>query len=420
VKKQIEMNFRGIIMFKRKLSLLAGLLAVMLLIFTGCSGSKETSGSESGSKKQSGSSEGGTIKIGIAVATSGAIAKTGQDSLAGQKVAVKEINENGGVKIDGKSYKFELVHYDTEGKAQSATAAVERLIQQDNVTAIIGASTSTETAAMIPIAERNKTPMLTAVAAAPVLTQMGAKYFTSAATQTIMALQKYVDGMKEFNYTKVAMLHFNDEWGKATAEGVNKAFKENGIDIVFQESFAPTQREFGTMLDKVVASKPQAIFIVAQIESLTNLIKQIKEKNIDIPIRDGGGAALEELVTLLPKDYTHLLVGGSRAGKKDGEEHKKFRQQFEEPNLVNSFTYSGYDSIYLLKDAFERAKTATDKDKLQEAIRASNFEGLMGTYKFNERGENAIKSITGIVVDGKITYYEAGEKIPDDIMKLYK
>ncbi|WP_077213317.1 ABC transporter substrate-binding protein [Bacillus dakarensis] len=397
-------------MGKRKLSLLAGLMAFVLLVFTGCSGSSETGG-------KGGSGDGGdTIKIGIAVATSGAIAKTGQDSLAAQRVAVEEINESGGVKIGDKSYKFELVHYDTEGKAESATAATERLIQQDKVMAVIGASTSTETAAMIPIAERNKTPMLTAVAAAPVLTNMGANYFTSASSQTIMAIQKYVDGMKNFDYKKVAMLHFNDEFGMATAEAVNKAFAENDIEIVFQEAFAPTQHEFGTMLDKVAATDAEVIFAVAQIESFVNLLKQAKEKGIKIPVRDGAGGALEEMIKILPPEYTHGLVGGSRSGRVDAEDHKAFRAKFEEPELVNSFHYSGRDSIYLLKDAFERAGSATDKEKLQEAIRASNFDGLMGNYQFNEKGENSIKSITGIVLDGEIHYYEKDEDIPQDVI----
>ncbi len=363
-------------MSKGKISFFAALLSVLLVILAACGGTKETSGSSD--QKQSSSGGEGTIKIGVALATSGPIAKTGQDSLAGHQEAVKEINSSGGVKIGGKSYKFDLVYYDSQGKVESATAATERLIEKDKVMAIIGASTSTETAAMIPIAERAKTPMITAVAAAPVLTDMGAKYFTSAATSTKNAIEGYVDGMKTFGYKKIAFLHFNDEWGTASAKAVLPAFKAAGIDIVYEEAFSPTQHEFGTMLDKVVASKPDVIFTIAQIESTVNLIKQIREKGIKTPLRDGGGAALEEMIKLLPQDYTNKLVGGSRAGKKDGSDHQKFRETFEKPDQVNSFHYSGRDAIYLLKDAFERAGSATDKDKLNAAIRSSNFARVNG------------------------------------------
>ena len=405
-------------MSKSRFSILAALLSLLLVILAACNGSTETSGGKD--QNQGGSDGVGTIKIGVALATSGPIAKTGQDSLAGHKEAVKEINDSGGVKVGGKNYKFEIVYYDSQGKVESATAAVERLIEKDKVSVIIGASTSTETAAMIPIAERAKIPMITAVAAAPILTDMGAKYFTSAATSTKNAIKGYVDGMKAFGYNKVAFLHFNDEWGTASAKAVLPAFKAAGIDVVYEEAFAPTQHEFGTMLDKVVGSKPDVIFTIAQIESTVNLIKQIREKGIKTPIRDGGGAALEEMVKLLPKDYTDKLVGGSRAGKKDGSEHQTFRATFEKPDEVNSFHYSGRDAIYLLKDAFERAGTVTDENKINEAIRASDFDGLMGKYKFNDKGENSIRGLTGIVLNGKISYYEADEKIPDDILNQFK
>jgi branched-chain amino acid transport system substrate-binding protein len=400
--------------------------AVCLLLtaaFTGCGGTTETSGDTTGNNQPASGNaneEAGSdvIKVGVVLATTGPQSVTGKWVLDGHKMAAMEINEAGGVKVGDRTYKIELIHYDSEGRAESATAATEKLIGQDKVIAIFGTSISSETAAMIPIAERAKTPLITSAAASQILTQQGAKFFTSAAVQTNNALSVYEDTVKDLGWKKVEILHLNDAWGMTMADAIKKLFAENGVEIAYAEPFAPDNKEFGVLLNKVKAAKPDGLMLVGQTEITVPIIKQAREIIPDIPLWDVGGSVLEEIAKLIPKE-AEGLIGGTRTGRVETEEHKKFRERFLQTfgYEANSFVYSGYDGIYLLKDALERAGTVTDKEKINQAIRSANFTGLIGTYTFNEKGENSIKGLRGFVIDGQVVYQSVDEPIPDVILK---
>jgi branched-chain amino acid transport system substrate-binding protein len=395
-------------MKKVKIGIMAVLLVLMAAL-AGCGGNEKTSTKDSTAK---GDSKVETVNIGVVLATSGPLAQTGTWVLEGHKAAVKEINDKGGFKVGDKTYKVNLVHYDSEGKAESATAATERLINKDQVPVILGTSISSETAAMIPIAERSKTPLVTFVAASDILTAQGAKYFTQAAPANKNYTQAGAKSMKDMGMKKVALLYIDDAWGQSYAKLYPDVLKENGLDLITTEKFAPKQSDFMMTLSKVKSANPDGILLAAETEVAVPLLKQLEEVFPDVKVMETGGSIPEELIKLVPTAAEGMVVL-SRAGEETAD-IKAFKEFFsKEFNAeANSFHYSGRDGIHLLVDAMQRAGSVSDKDKINEAVRASKFTGLIGTYSFNEKGENNLVGNRVAIKDGKAIYQSVNSPLP--------
>src|SRR6185437_9204139 len=132
-------------------------------VLAGCGADQADTGNKGST---GGSKAGDTIKIGVNLELSGAVASYGTSEVAGIDLAVEEINDAGG--IDGK--KIEIVKVDNKSDAAEATNAAIRLTTQDKVVAIIGAATSGATVAQAQIANENKTPLISPSGTSPTVT----------------------------------------------------------------------------------------------------------------------------------------------------------------------------------------------------------------------------------------------------------
>jgi branched-chain amino acid transport system substrate-binding protein len=382
-----------------------GIIILMLLVFAALAGCSQ------GSEKSSGSST-KTIEIGVVLATSGPIAQTGTWVLEGHKAAEKEINDNGGFKVGDETYKIKIVQYDSEGRAESATAATEKLINQDKVPVILGTSISSETAAMIPIAERSKTPLITFVAASDILTSQGAGFFSQAAPANKNYVNAGTKTMQDMDMKNVAVIYVDDAWGQSYAKLYPPVMEKEGLKIITTEKFAPEQNEFMTMLNKVKAKNPDGILLAAETELAIPLLKQLKEVMPDVKIMETGGTIPEELIKLAPK-AAEGIVTLSRAGAVTPE-IKAFKELFSKSYDydANSFSFSGYDGINFIVDAMKKSGTVSNKEKINKAIRNAQFKGLIGTYSFNEKGENNLVGNRAVIKDGKVTYQAVDQPLP--------
>jgi branched-chain amino acid transport system substrate-binding protein len=104
--------------------------------------------------------QGDTIVLGAAVSLTGKYSTNGKNTRDGYDLAVDRVNETGGVKVGGKSYKLKVVYYDDESTSERGAQLVERLISQDNVQFVLGPYSSGLTKAIAPVTERHKIPMV--------------------------------------------------------------------------------------------------------------------------------------------------------------------------------------------------------------------------------------------------------------------
>ncbi len=124
--------------------------------------------------------EGDTIILGSAISLTGKYSTNGVHAKNGYELAVKRINEKGGVKVGGKSYKLKIVYYDDESTPARGAQLAERLIKQDGVKFMLGPYSSGLTKAVAPVTEKYKIPMVEAEGASRSLFTQGYKYLFAA------------------------------------------------------------------------------------------------------------------------------------------------------------------------------------------------------------------------------------------------
>jgi branched-chain amino acid transport system substrate-binding protein len=120
--------------------------------------------------------EGDTIILGSALSFTGKYSANGYHTQKGYDFAAKRINEMGGVKVGGKSYKIAIKYYDDESQGSRAAQLAERLINQDGVEYMLGPYSTGMTKAIAPVTEKYKIPMVEAEGASRALFTQGYKY----------------------------------------------------------------------------------------------------------------------------------------------------------------------------------------------------------------------------------------------------
>ena len=103
---------------------------------------------------------GDKIILGAAISLTGKYSSNGVHTQNGYNLAVDRINDMGGIKVGGKTYKFEIIYYDDESNSGRAAQLAERLIQQDGVQYMLGPYSSGLTKAMSPVTEKYQVPMV--------------------------------------------------------------------------------------------------------------------------------------------------------------------------------------------------------------------------------------------------------------------
>ena len=167
------------------------------------------------------------------------------------------------------------------------------------------------------------------------LTQQGARFFTQAAPANINFVAAGVKTLTEMGIQNVALIYLDDAWGQSYAKLYPPKIAEAGLQVVAQEPFAPQQKEFVTLLNKVKATKPDGILLVAETELAVPLLKQIHEIMPDVPVMETGGTIPEEALKLAP-EAAEGLVTLTRAGK-ETPEIKAFKERFKLLHIETDF-----------------------------------------------------------------------------------
>ncbi|MBT2699629.1 ABC transporter substrate-binding protein [Bacillus sp. ISL-40] len=370
-------------------TLLAGILA-------GCSGAPKSSDSDSK-----------TIKVGVNLELSGGVASYGESLENGIDIAVDEINKAGGVK--GK--KLEIIKVDNKSEAAEATNGAIKLTSQDKVTAIIGAATSGDTVAQAQIANDTKTILLTPSGTSPNVTvgDNGKLNEFVFRTSYIDPFQGIVAGnfaAKELNVKNAAIFADSaSDYAKGLAAAFKETYEKAGGKVVAEEAYVAKDTDFRATLTRIKAKNPEFIFIPGYYEEVGLIVKQARELGITAPLMGADGWDSPKLVQLAGADALNNTFITNHYTSEDPDKNiQKFVTTYKEKfngESPNAFNALGYDTVYLLADAIERAG-GTDTTKIKEALEnTKDFSRITGKITI-DKDHNPIKSATVLEYkDGK-------------------
>src|SRR6266567_4115442 len=191
------------------------------------------------------------IKIGALFAVTGPAAFLGEPERNSARMVIDEINKAGGVK----GRKLELVAYDTAGDATKAVQLATKLIKDDKVVAIIGPSTTGETMAVIPIAEKEQIPLVSCAAGIKITDPVKKWVFKTPANDHVAA-EKILLQAEKLKQKNIAIITVSDSFGSSGREQLKLMAAKRGFKIVADEVYSPKDTDMTPQLYKIKAAKP--------------------------------------------------------------------------------------------------------------------------------------------------------------------
>ncbi|WP_265456463.1 ABC transporter substrate-binding protein [Enterococcus sp. HY326] len=389
-----------------------------MTLLAGCSAGPSSSGSGGGTADSSGSASGGnaqsgdTIKIGVNLELSGAVAAYGTAEEQGIDLAVEQINADGG--IDGKQ--IEIVKYDNTSNNTEAATVTANLTENDDVVAIIGPATSGAVQSALPNATSAQVPIVTPSGTADAITVSDSgsvqeyafrSCFQDSFQGTVLA--QYAEDT--LNAENVIILGDNSS---DYAIGLTDAFEaEFSGNIVSSENFTSGDTDFQTVLTNIANQDFDVLYVPGYYAEAGLIIKQAREMGITQPIIGADGFGDSQMVDIAGASnvtdvyYTAHFSANAPANDTVSSFISAFEAEYS--TTPSAFNALAYDAVYMIKQAIEDQGSA-DSNAITEGLASlKGFEGVTGTMTI-DADHNPEKSAVVIgLTDGAETSAETVE-----------
>ena len=400
--------------------LLAILLAVLMVVGTvGCSGESAEPASEPAAEagnateapaSQATEASGEAIKIGLYGTITGTNALAGEMLEKGATLAIEEINAEGG--INGRP--LELVVYDDKSSPEGAVKAVTRLVEVDQVIAMVGSNSSPNILAGADITEEAGVIQVGA-GTSPSYTNAGFNYIFRGTANANLPNKAFVDAMITNGASQIAIVNVATEYGTSGVASVKELLPDT-MSIVCEEQYQATDTDFTGQIAKVTASGADSVVLYGTTADSALMIKQLRAAGFTGYIYGPEGLGVPDIINVAG-DAANGVIFGSGAvipasiddAANDVEKAMltAFVDKYGEMP-VSDVVYRGYDAAKLIAEALRNAADVNDPDAIREAfLGITAFEGIAGTYDFSDgSGDGLSTARVYIVKDGKNTLFE--------------
>ena len=285
--------------------------------------------------------------------------------------------------------KVELIIEDGQCRPANSVNAAEKLVQRDKVVAISGAFCSSSTLAVMPVAANYKLPLITGVSSSAELTEKGnAWFFRATETDALLAKSFSKILFDQLKLRKVAYIGVNDDFGRGGVAEFEKQMTALGATTVMKEYFEHGTSDFYTLLTKLRSSGADGVFVAAETQDGSTLVKQKAELGLTTKVFGVGSWATPDFIKLTGDAsegiYAAVPYASTIATPKNKEFVAAYSARFGE--APGKYAAAGYNVIHILVDAINRAQS-TDADKLRDALSKTSYDGPNGHFEFDAKGQ---------------------------------
>lgn len=334
----------------------------------------------------------GPVRIGFIGPLTGDASSIGTVNRAAVELAAEEVNQAGGIEL-------EMIYEDGKCNATAAANAAQKLINVDKVPVIIGGLCSTETAAFGPMAMQNKVITFSYGSSAPNLSQLGRYFFRSYPSDSFQGKFAAEYAYNTLNARKVAVAYHVSDWGTGIKNVFVERFTELGGTILAEEGAPQESRDYRTILTKIKGLNADLIYFPAYPDGSVVALKQAQDLGIKTPMLGGdawgdpklwkevsgrGNFLYTEPFTPISDDFKAKVLA-----KTGGED-------------VPIGTANAYDNVKLIAQVI--SQVGLDPDKIQEKLRATEYDGVSGHISFDQNGDiETANYIVKKIADGTAT-----------------
>jgi branched-chain amino acid transport system substrate-binding protein len=351
----------------------------------------------------------GTIQLGAAVSMTGIYAANGHNTRDGYDFAIKKVNDEGGVKIGGKCYKFEVKYYDDESNPARAAQLVERLIDQDKIQFMLGPYGSPLTKAILPVTEKYKTPVVQAEAASRSLFTQGYKYHFGIIATSEKYLTPLIDMAgqmakkegKDPSKLRVAMIYQDDVFSMDVRQGVMDELKKLNVNPLLDDRMPKDLNDITGFLTKVKALKPDVLIISGHEKGAATGMRQMNDVKLQVPIvaithcesakiAEDFPKATEGVIC--PTQWDETMKASDKSFGSAMDYNNAFLKAYPSYKVVPYNVAQASAAILVWRDAFNRAQSL-DQEKVREALTKTDMQTFYGGVKIAADGSNPGKDI---------------------------
>ncbi|MBN1460826.1 MAG: ABC transporter substrate-binding protein [Armatimonadetes bacterium] len=318
------------------------------------------------------------------------------------------INENGGV--NGRPLEIRIE--DTKGEPAETLTAAKRLVEGENVLAIVGPSRTGCTLAIVDYMQEAQVPLVSCAAGIQIVDPVKEWVFKTPQSDR-MAVEKIIEYLQANNITRIASLSDNTGFGKSGLVEIEKLMPEAGIDIVAIEEYGPKDTTMEAQLTKIKGTKAQAVVCWGTPPGPAIVAKNMKQLAMDIPLVCSHGVANKTFLSIAGEAANGVVFPAGRllvvdqipADNPQVEVLEDYATKYQENFEKDADTFGGHawDGIQLVVNAIEQG--AEDSAGIRDQIeQTKNFVGTGGIFNFSPEDHNGLTKDAFVmvkVVDGQ-------------------
>lgn len=357
---------------RKQIGLLVGTLALLVMVGAACSTTEK-------SVKVEEVKDTSPIKIGWLGPLTGDAATVGVSEKLATELAVKEINEAGG--INGRQ--LNVIYEDGSCDSKTASNAGQKLINVDKVTAIIGGLCSGETLAVAPTAEANKVVMIAYGSTAPKVSDAGDYIFRDVPSDDFQG--KYAANFiyNTLGKKKAAVLYAVTDYTEGLAKTFSDEFKKLGGEVALTDTFLQDSRDLRAQMTKVKNSGADVLYFSSYTEAAVVGFKQAQELGLTMQIV--GPESFSDPKTVTAQGTDGMLYTVPVAKESDAFKTKYFAFAGKSDNLP-VYASQTYDAVNLLAMIMKKVGTNPEAIK-NELYNVKDYEGASGKIGFDQNGD---------------------------------
>jgi branched-chain amino acid transport system substrate-binding protein len=362
-----------------------------------------------------------TITFGAAVSLTGQLAREGHLTKEGYDLWVSYINDRGGLKVGGTTYRVAIKYYDDESKNDNAAQLAERLIDQDHVDFMLGPYGSGTTFSVAQLVERKKIPMVEGNGAAEKIFNQGFRYTFGVLTPARRYFEGLLDIARESKPAaqSVAITSASDAFSQEVAQGAAAWATAHGLKVVYNNKYPVDATDVSSIVSAVKAANPDVIINAGHLQDAILVQRGLKEQNVQAKAYAYSvGTDAPDFTNTLGKDANDAFGASqfSPVVKYQGapgfyQTAPEYARAFEAVYHHRAESTNGDATAACLAFQYALEKAGTlDPERVRQALAQLDVTTFYGLLKFDARGLNAYKPMVIVQIQqGKVvTVWPAG------------
>ncbi len=346
----------------------------------------------------------GEIAIGLVYPATGRLASVGTEMGSGFELALEEINNSQLGQI-----RLKFIIEDSQGNAEGATAAFNKLIHQDSVSVILGPASSSATEAAFPIAQQSGVVAISATAAARDLGAIGDFVFRTILATDVLITSGINATQATLGYQKAAIIY--DETDLFSADGaevMGDALAASGVKVLTTETFQSGDTDFSAQLTRIKGLHPDVILVSALPPDKPEILIQSRQLGIPDPVVFIINTLTTSDVQAAGDAAEGAIAFSSWVNTANTPRNQAFIQSYSAKYGINPNIWAAqsYASVYILARAIADAQSI-DPTAIRDALaNITDLDTILGKFSFDAIGDAVYDPVVLIVQNSALQVFE--------------